>query len=96
MKLNGKKQEVTKDGKVEQIERDEKVRHDVRLEVVNRLLTNLDQQELYYTDSRTIARLVHEQLKLNSKALTLSEKEAFDGLDSKDIYILLSYRSSCC
>jgi adenylate kinase len=76
----------------------EKLKSDQQKDIINKLVNLLSKEspDLYYTDSSTIAALVHDKIKTGEGGLTHEQKELVKNLSSDDILILLSYKSNCC
>ena len=75
----------------------EKLKATEQKEIINLLINELSKEDpnLYYTDSSTIATLVHDMIH-NSETLNRQKKELVESLSSDDILILMSYKSNCC
>ena len=76
----------------------EKLKRDQQKEIINQLVNQLSKEsaDLYYTDSSTIASLVHHKIQNDSGQLSHQQMEIVKDLSNEDILILLSYKSSCC
>lgn len=63
-------------------------------EIINQIINTLNQDELYYTDSNSISRIIHDEM--NSGKLSKEDFEIVQKLSPSDIHVLLSYKSGCC
>jgi hypothetical protein len=75
----------------------EKLKADQQKEIIKDLVNILANEDpnLYYTESSTIATLVHDMIQ-NQNSLNKEKFELVKDLSSDDVLILLSYKSNCC
>jgi hypothetical protein len=75
----------------------EKLKSDEQREIIQNLINLISNEDpsLYYTDSSTIAALVHEKVH-TAEVLNRQKFDVVKDLSADDILILMSYRSSCC
>ena len=75
----------------------EKLKSTEQKEIIQKCIGELSKEDpnLYYTDSSTIATLVHDMIH-NSDTLNREKKDLVSDLSADDILILMSYKTNCC
>ncbi|GAB4417113.1 MAG: hypothetical protein OHK0056_25850 [Bacteriovoracaceae bacterium] len=79
---------------MKEIKKDEDLKIDFQKIIIEKLIATLDQDELYYTDSNSISRIIHEEI--HSGKMPHGDFELVKDLSPQDIHVLISYKSGCC
>lgn len=74
--------------------KEEDLKIELQKGIIEKIIAQLDQDELYYTDSNSISRIIHEEI--HTGKISHAELEMVKDLSPQDIHVLISYRSGCC